>query len=144
MIRSRTLRAAGVLLVAVLAVACGNGNNPFDLTVGMCFDDPDVDDGRVHEVTTADCEQPHDNEVYWVIELPDGDFPGVEDISVIADEGCLAAFPEAIGEDYLESDYFASYLAPSAGSWADGDRSIVCYAFDQDGPVTGSVRTNAG
>lgn len=137
-------RLAVLAAFAIVLSACGDDANPFELEVGSCFDDPDVADGRVFELAAVDCSQPHDNEVYAVLTLPDGAFPGVGDIAVIADEGCLTAFPGYVGEDYLESDYFASYLAPSAGSWEDGDRTIVCFLFDDAQQLTAPVGTNVG
>ncbi len=137
-------RGAWLVLIVLFAAACGGGSNPLQLAVGDCFDDPEVVNGRIHEITTTACDDPHDNEVYAVIDLADGEFPGVGDLNAIADESCLGAFDAYVGEPYLESDYFASYLAPSEGSWEDGDRTIACFLFDQRGPKVGSVRTNVG
>ncbi len=128
-------------LAALVLVACGaDEGNVFAIEPGECFDDPELVDGRVRDVPIVECDEPHDNEVYALVELPDGAFPGAEAIVEQADEACTAEFERYVGIDYASSIYFASYFSPSEESWEAGDRTIVCYAYSPDGPLEGSVR----
>ncbi|MEX0953111.1 MAG: septum formation family protein [Nitriliruptoraceae bacterium] len=129
---------------ALVLVACGEDEgNVFELTTGQCFDDPEVVDGNVRDVPIIDCEQPHDNEVFALVELPGGDHPGTEVISDEAGTSCLDMFPGYVGVDYDSSEYYASFITPSENSWQAGDRTVICYLYGLDGPLEGSSRGTA-
>ena len=76
------LRIVALLVFALVASACSS--NVFDLSVGDCFDDPD-NFAEVSNVPMVDCSEPHHNEVYYLQDLPDGDFPGD---SSVENSGC--------------------------------------------------------
>ena len=127
-----------VLTVALIATACSG--NVFDLEVGQCFDDPD-DFGEVANVDIVDCEEPHDNEVYHLFDIPDGDYPGASAVDSEAVDGCLAAFDAYVGTEYLDSRLEIRYLYPSSDTWGQGDREVVCSLYDfEDKQLTGSMR----
>lgn len=129
-----------IVALAIVASACGEGN-VFSLEVGTCFDDPDAASGEVSDVPVVECSEPHDNEVYYLFDLPDGDFPGTASVENSAQDGCLAQFEAYVGEPYETSVLGIWPLYPTAGSWDQGDREIVCVLYDIDGtPLTGSVR----
>lgn len=103
----------------------------FDLSEGDCWDDPSETSDTVNQVEVVPCDEPHDNEVYLVFDLADGDF----DASAVqsdADTGCLDAFDAFVGTPYEDSrlDYFN--LTPTADSWDAGDREVVCSLYDID------------
>jgi hypothetical protein len=131
----RTL-AVGTLLVAValLAAACSKGN-VFSLDVGDCFDDPEAT-GEVSDVPIVTCADPHDNEVYAVIESPDGERPALETLY----EQCVDRFEEFVGVPYEVSEVYVDALFPSTESWDEGDRETICYLYVPDEQVTGSLR----
>ena len=122
----------------------------FALNVGECFDDPpNFDPGiEVLELDGIPCDQLHDNEVYALIDYP-GDglapFPGDDALSVFVDDECLVAFEEYVGGDYVSSNLDFADLRPTAGSWEQGDREIVCFLYDFDlRPLTGSAVGSGG
>ncbi len=132
--------AAAVVLVALWLVACGTGSGGevFDLQVGDCFDDPDEPVEQLAEVPLIGCEQPHDNQVFALFDLPGQDFPGDAQVTEQARDGCLARFEDYVGSAYEESELFAAWLPPTQASWQAGDREVVCVLFAEDGPLVGS------
>ncbi|HDH03663.1 MAG TPA: hypothetical protein ENH15_05405 [Actinobacteria bacterium] len=130
-------------LIAVLsfvAAACGGGN-VFDLAVGTCFNDGDLSEVEITDVPVVDCAEPHDNEVYYLFDMADGLFPGVDQVSATAFEGCVAAFDSYVGLDYASSELVATFLAPSSGSWEEDDREVVCFLYQIDlDKLTGTMR----
>jgi hypothetical protein len=87
------------------------------------------------------CSQPHSEEIYAVVPLPEGDFPGDEAVAVQADEGCTAEFESFVGLPYEESVLYYNYLYPSdEQSWNGGYRWATCSVYDPAGEVRGSLR----
>jgi hypothetical protein len=120
---------------ALLVVSCAQGN-VFSLEPGTCFDDVDAffeeDSEGVSDVPTVDCDEPHDNEVFATFDLPDGSYPGDDAVTTAADDGCIDRFADYVGIDYADSRFVSTYLVPTADSWADGDREVVCFLYDID------------
>ena len=136
-------RSLSVALACLFVVACSSEGDVFSLEVGACFDDPDSLE-QVSEVPVVDCAEPHDNEVYATFDLPDGDFPGIEQVQTAASDGCLGdRFESYVGTPYPESAIFASALWPTEQSWSAGDREVVCFLFEPEQKLIGSQR-NAG
>lgn len=133
-------RAAMITVLAlVVLVACGpSATGPFELQVGDCFDDPDEPVEQLVEVPLIGCEEPHDNQVFALFDLPDGDFPGDAAVADQARDGCLGRFEDHVGTPYGDSELFAAWLPPTEASWEAGDRQVVCVLFDADGPLVGS------
>ena len=125
----RLVLVAAVALV--VSVACGSGN-VFELKVGQCFDDPDNMSGmeNISDVEMVDCDQPHDNEVYALFDMPDGNFPGVSVVEDAALDGCYDAFESYVGLDYESSVLDFSWLTPTSSSWEQGDQEVICIAYD--------------
>ena len=137
--RTRLLPA---LLVASLAiVACGDDTSVFDLAVGDCFNDDPANAEVVQTVTTVDCAEPHDNEIFFEFSMTDAAFPGREATVASSGERCVAEFERFVGLSYEQSDLDLFPITPTAESWADGDRVVYCalYALDLS-KLTGSMR----
>ena len=132
-------RSAGILVAAV-AIGCASPGNVFSVAPGDCFDDPDPGVDEISDVPLVDCQDPHDNEVYAVVELEDGDYPGDDVVLNRAQDICLDAFEPYVAEPYATSELFATWIVPTEGSWSDGDREVVCVLFDDDGPLEGSMQ----
>lgn len=116
--------------------------DPFALLVGDCLDDAEVavDAGsEVQTLPTVPCDEPHDSEVIASITLRGTAYPGADAITLEADAGCIAALEERVGVPYLETPYDVSYYAPTELSWSEGDREILCVAYDPAGPLTGPL-----
>ena len=128
-----------LVAVALVAGACGQGN-VFSLEVGTCFDDPEGF-GEIADVPIVECSDPHDNEVYYLFDLPDGSFPGTDAVETQAIDGCLAAFEPFVGLEYQSSILEISWLTPTSQSWDAGDREIVCFLFNLNfDKLNGSMR----
>lgn len=132
-----------MILPAVFALVAACSSNVFDLEVGQCFDDPESFD-EVVNVDVVECAEPHDNEVFHVFDLADGDYPGEDEAEAGANDGCIAAFESFVESDFATSELDIRYLYPSAESWDDGDREVVCALFDRSGEqITGSEEGSA-
>lgn len=131
-----------VSILALVMVAC-SANNVLSLQEGQCFDDEGTFKDQVAQVPIVDCDQPHDNEIYHVAEITDSDFPGSDAVEAKADSECIDAFESFVGTPYDVSELAAGWLVPTEDSWAEGDRSVVCFAYRIDlekmnGTVEGS------
>lgn len=148
--RFRAIALPSLAVGAVLSLsACGalqslTGNNVFDLEVGDCFVEEEMDSAlggeEISNVPLVDCEEPHDAEIYHTHEVEGDDFPGQEAIEADAEEACLgSAFSEFIGVDYMESEIYAYMMSPTEDTWTEmDDREIVCYVV-VDEEMTGSL-----
>ncbi len=135
--------AAAVLTAGALATvsACG-GTSVLSLEVGQCITGQTDGEDQVSSVPVVDCAEPHTGEIYSLPQLPDGDFPGDDAVQTSAGELCSGQdFQTYVGKSYEESEIYFSFLVPTEGTWADGDREIVCYLVNQDNSdITGSLR----
>jgi hypothetical protein len=103
----------------------------FDVTVGDCFDDFSI--GQVSEVTGRSCESPHLYEVYAAFDIPGDIYPGDEEVSTAATDGCLERFEPFVGEPYETSILDISFLTPTLESWTLGDdREVLCMVVNVD------------
>lgn len=129
------MRVIVLAFLVTLLAACGQ--SVFDLEVGMCFN------GAIDEsssVETVDCTEPHDSEVYALLDYADADvFPGQEVLSQYAEDQCVSAFEDYVGVPYEQSEIFAGTGYPSSETWDNGDREIVCSLNAETGQLTGSM-----
>ncbi|MDT9697769.1 DUF4190 domain-containing protein [Streptomyces sp. P17] len=118
----------------------------YALAEGDCFNSPsDSLEGATYDVTEVPCAGRHDGEVFAVVTLPGGRFPGDDSVTRTAEDKCYTleaqyamdpwAVPEAV-------DVY--YLVPSSQSWRFGDREITCLfgSTDTKAPLTGSLRND--
>ncbi len=102
----------------------------FSLRVGDCFDDVSLEPTEVSDVPAVSCDTPHDNEVFHVWQISGGDFPGEEPLNTQGIDGCLEPFETYVGVDYTDSRLDLFPISPTAESWEQGDREIVCALYD--------------
>jgi hypothetical protein len=125
------------------AIVSEGSLDAFQMRVGDCFDDGSTfagDDPEVDDVPGVPCSQPHDNEVYAVFDVAAASFPG-DKMGEMAHEGCVARFEAFVGRDYDSSSLDVATLFPSAESWRQDDREVVCAVYDIDAKkLTGTVR----
>jgi uncharacterized Tic20 family protein len=135
----------GVILViaivggVVSSVTAGKGTVvATDVAVGDCLKDIPDNNQLVATVQTVACQEPHAGEVFGVLNMPDGDFPGQAAIDAFADN-CSPALanysPNAITDDSIQ----LSVIFPTAESWKQGDRAVTCIAT-LNPPRNGSLR----
>jgi hypothetical protein len=111
-------------LVAVLVVAGlafirrgPEGTDVREMLAGQCFTEVDrvEEDGRVIPYgTDTPCTQSSPR-IVAVVQLPLGPFPGVDGLNQVVSERCGG-----------EQDHV---IAPTADTWASGDRVLVCLAL---------------
>jgi hypothetical protein len=72
---------------------------------------------------------------------PDATYPGDIPVSALADQICVDAFAGYVGTDFNSSRLNILYFYPNAGTWAGGDRTVLCivYGSDPEELLRGSV-----
>jgi hypothetical protein len=135
--------ARGAVAATVFALLLGCGvQSAFDLEVGQCFDSP-TEETEVSAVSSKSCDEEHDQEVFAVFDYPSPpeDFPGDGAVGGVAEERCANEFLAFVGVDVDSSELAYYYLVPSASTWEEGDREIVCTVIAEDAEkLTGSMR----
>jgi hypothetical protein len=110
----------------------------FHLQEGDCLIEFDRGDD-ISTVQAAPCDEPHTDEVYASVVMPDGPFPGRERVQQFADDACTADFATFIGIPWEESMLDYRSFTPTEQSWNDGDREILCMVVDPGRDVTGTL-----
>lgn len=111
----------------------------FSIKVGDCFDETMSE--TVAEVPVVPCGDPHDQEVYSEFSLPDGDWPGDDQVGELTVERCDADFREFVGVSWDDSALDWYPFTPTEDGWNRiGDRLVQCVIYDPAGPVTGSLK----
>ncbi|MGZ5378877.1 MAG: septum formation family protein [Mycobacterium sp.] len=108
-----------------------------DVEMGDCLSEI-PGDTRVLTVKTIDCAESHAGEVFAVLQMPGGDFPGQAAIDTYADKCSpeLASYaPSAMTDDTVQ----LYVLYPTAETWEQGDRAVTCVAT-LDPPRSGSIK----
>jgi len=112
----------------------------FSIRVGDCLNTSELaDTTELESVPVVPCAEPHEDEVYHAFDTAESEFPGLDALAAEADETCIAEFADFVGISWEASglEYYPMY--PSEGSWAGGDREIICVLYDPAGPVTGTL-----
>lgn len=111
--------------------------DPFELSLGACFDDladpPLRAFGRGSDVGVVPCTQPHRYEVYALVptsDAPDEAWPGDAPADERADLACLAAFESFVATPWADSTLDYLHLAPTEERWNAGARDARCAVFD--------------
>ena len=127
--------AAGIVVYFLI----GKGTvTATDVKMGDCLAEI-PDSARVLTVQTVECDQSHAGEVYTVLTMPDGDFPGqaaIEEYQNKCEPELAAYSPDAMTDDSIQ----IYVLYPTAETWEEGDRAVTCVAT-LDPPRTGSLRS---
>jgi hypothetical protein len=113
--------------------------NVFDLEVGDCLTEIQATEETFISVETVPCSEPHSEEIYAVVTLPEGDFPGDEAIVTQAEDVCVAEFEGFVGLSHAESVLEFNYAWPLEEGWDAGERGVVCAVSDPDGDTTGTL-----
>jgi hypothetical protein len=125
---------AGIVVVAVV----GKGTvTATDVKVGDCLKQIPTST-RVMTVQTIGCDQAHAGEVYAVLLMPEGDYPGQSAIESYQNkcEPELANYsPNAMTDDSVQM----YVLYPTQETWKQGDRAVTCIAT-LNPPRAGSIK----
>lgn len=151
-------KAARLAACALVFAACGGGDDEtvrddngniveggevgvFALNIGDCF--VDMPAGDAASMTAVPCAEDHLFEVYHLFDVDMEEFDSAA-IDTAGTEGCLAAFEPYMGVSFETSYYNFEGLQPSAGTWAQGDREVVCLATPFNGSTTAGTAKGAG
>ena len=149
--RRTALAALVATLMPVLGLtACtskddGSGTSVMNVKAGQCFLAPDKIEDQIKDVERVDCAKPHAQEAYATptYDAAGDAFPGDDKIDKFAEGACAEQFGDYVGVDYLDSSLFFTYLAPSARSWQQDDRTVLCFVTSTGEPLVGSVKGRA-
>jgi PAS domain-containing protein len=126
--------------------AANGEDTAYSLTTGQCFDAPSGSlEGITYDVDKVPCAGEHDGEVFASFELPDGSYPGDDEVARSADERCYTLDGDyAMDAWALPADVDVYYLTPTRQSWRLGDREITCLFGNtaEGGTLTGSLRND--
>lgn len=114
------------------AIVGGGKVDAFNMRVGDCFNDTDSYSEEISSVPGVPCKDPHDNEAFAVFDLTVADYPGHDEMGVLAFDACMAQFEAYVGRDYESSSLEITTMYPTQGSWAESDREVVCAVYDMD------------
>ena len=124
-------------------ITSGGNLDAFSMYVGDCLISSNLDD-EFNEVPAVPCTDPHDSEVIYIFDMPDGDWD--EDaIEAAGDDQCAQAIIDYVGPNYdtvTSEGLDWNYFSPTSESWDQGDREIDCVAFTNsfDDELTSSVK----
>jgi hypothetical protein len=162
--RGRSMAITGAVLSSVglalwmVAIATGGLSEAWEgfkegardtgsLSRGECFDAPGGMEGSFYDLDEVSCATEHDGEVFAVVELPGGRFPGDARVTGTAEDKCHALRSSyAMDAWAVPENVDVYYIVPSAESWRLGDREITC-AFgntDEQGSLKGGSLRNDG
>ena len=138
---------AGAVAIALLSGCTLLPGAVTDLAVGDCFDEP-ATEGDVSEVQHQPCDQPHDAEVFLVLQHPadsSAAYPVISGFDDYIAENCVPAFATYTGRDFeSDTEYDLGYFRPTLTGWGEGDREFTCYISRADGAkLTAPVRAGA-
>lgn len=140
------------VLAALLVGGCSSeedveSSSVFAAEPGQCFLAPEDVEAQIADLDRVDCSEPHDHEAYAVVpyeppgeEESSDDYPGDEALTAFADGACAEEYQPYVGVDYLDSALFFTYLLPSARSWQEDDRSVLCLVTATGRQLAGSVK----
>ncbi|OZV77142.1 hypothetical protein CA850_24325 [Micromonospora echinospora] len=109
-----------------------------DIEVTECFDDPAYSRSANEEVVRyRPCGERADNQAYGIVHVPDGPFDP-DALATFAWDSCERGFAHYWGSrEESGLDYYP--IVPTAETWADGDRDVMCAVYNPQGKLPGSA-----
>ena len=140
---SRLIGSVGIRIAVVGLFVVGGlifrdrlSSNATDLKVGDCFEEPAAAE-TIEDVQHQPCTETHDSEVIFVGKhsaAKGAAVPSDDDFRDYVGTNCLPAFATYTGLDLMAQEVLdIGYFVPANESWADGDRTVICYAARTDG-----------
>jgi hypothetical protein len=112
-----------------------------ELSIGECVMDAQTPlSADLAELPTVPCSEPHDSELYAIVPVADGDYPGVDELVQQGQTTCQALFSDFVGIDFRSSMLDFHFYYPTPSSWAQGDRSTYCMVSDPGLTVVGTLQ----
>lgn len=110
----------------------------FALKLGDC-----KTESSTGELTSADvvpCSEPHAEEVFHEITMPDGEFSD-DDVNAASEECYGEAFTTFVGLPYEESVLDTVQIVPTQETWDElNDRVVQCLIVEEGGQTVGSLK----
>jgi hypothetical protein len=110
-----------------------------EFKVGDCVNDLS-NTSALRSLPGVPCAQPHEGEVFAIFNLPDGSYPGRDEIESQASSECSTQLDEYAPSAATDENIGLYYVYPQERNWSVGDREVVCIATSDAGPTTGSIR----
>lgn len=126
-----------VVLVAALVFFDKGTVSATEVKAGDCLKELPAS-GLVITLDTAPCTEPHTGEIFSVMEMPDGEFPGTFAIEEYKNK-CAPELADYSPEASEDPDVGLFVLYPSQDSWEQGDHTVTCIATT-DSPRTGPLK----
>ncbi|MFE9019866.1 DUF4190 domain-containing protein [Streptomyces sp. NPDC007808] len=100
----------------------------YALAKGDCFNSSTGSlEGETYDVDEVPCTRAHDAEVLAVVRVPDGSFPGDDELTRTAEDRCYELQGHyALDAWAVPDDVELYFLVPTRQSWSFGDREITC------------------
>lgn len=125
------------MLVVLLVLAIGGGTVLYltvfkgtvtatEVKTGDCLKEV-PDSGVVMTLKTVACDEPHAGEIFAVLVMPDGDFPGEPSVDAYT-EKCGPVLDDYTNIDSADESVQLAALFPTAETWKQGDRAVTCIA----------------
>ncbi len=128
----------GIVAVVAFLVFFDKGTvSATEVKAGDCLKELPAS-GLVITVDTAPCGEPHTGEIFSVMKMPEGDFPGQFEIEEYQNK-CAPALAKYSPEAAEDPDVGLFVLYPSEDSWGQGDRTVTCIATT-DSPRSGTLK----
>ncbi|MEV5894277.1 hypothetical protein [Nonomuraea fuscirosea] len=104
---------------------------------GECFGDPAYSPGAGEKIVLyTPCARGADNQSYGFIHAADGPYDRAA-LSAFAWRGCGERYAELWGASRPDLRHYP--IMPTAETWADGDRDVMCAVYRPAGRLTGSA-----
>jgi len=110
---------------------------------GECFDRQTMKDDSYIFIRPLDCYTPHDSEILFVGDVNATAYPGDDGWSDYVGELCLPAFRDYVGISYSISNLNIAYVTPGESGWNIGNHTLICYVYDETGPVSTPLQGSA-
>jgi Septum formation len=126
------LSVVGVVLIVLIAggvaiiLYARNNVVATHAKVGDCIADVPTD-SLILTLPTVDCGQPHGGEVFAVLTMPDGDYPGSATIDEWQQK-CPVELTSFSAEASKDPAVGVFVLYPTEQTWGQGSRAVTCIA----------------
>jgi len=107
---------------------------------GDCFDDQRMADSQYAYAWVVDCSVPHDSEVFFVGDVTATSYPSDDEWTADEKQLCHPAFQDYVGISFDDSVLDLGYVYPGEDEWNSGTHTLMCFAQDEAGGLTQSVK----
>ncbi|MEV7620939.1 septum formation family protein [Microbacterium sp. NPDC089321] len=124
------------------AVTADSKIDIFELKVGDCKLADDASSTELSDTNVVPCDDPHDEEIFYEFDLPEGEFPAADVVEKTVWETCDPQFEAFVGLSEADSTLTYAYFSPTKDGWEQlDDRTIQCVLFSEEGtPLEGSAK----